>query len=107
MGIHEHERHVSNDADVSSPASCRVEPGVAIGPSCGEDVYVSVDGHILKFDDGQGPFFDDLTRQELPSLLVKAARRKELEYFQSKCVWKRVPIGEAHRVMGRPPVTVR
>jgi len=107
VGIHEHERHVSNDADVSSPASCRVEPGVVTDPSCGEDKYAIVDGHLLKFDDGQGPFFDDLTRQQLPSLLVKAARKKELEYFQSKCVWKRVPISESHRVMGRPPVTVR
>ena len=42
---------------------------------------VEMHGHILKFDDGEGPFYDDLTRQQLPTQLVKAARRKELDYF--------------------------
>ena len=40
------------------------------------DEHVAVDGHVLKFDSGEGPFFDDLTGQELPTALVKAARRK-------------------------------
>ena len=72
-----------------------------------DESYVEVDGHILRFDSGEGPFFDDLTKQELPPLLVKAARRKELQYFEDKHVWKRVPIAEALRVSGRSPVTVR
>ena len=39
-----------------------------------------------------GLFYDDLTKQLLPTDLVKAARRKELEYFKSKGVWRRVPL---------------
>ena len=79
----------------------------AIDPMELDNEHVEVDGHLFKFDDGQGPFFDDLTKQELPKLLVQAARRKELEYFESKSVWKRVPISEAHRIAGRAPITVR
>ena len=46
-------------------------------------------GEVLKFDNGEGPFFDDLTKQKLPTELVKLARRKELDYFEDKGVWKR------------------
>ena len=68
---------------------------------------IKYNGCVLKFDNGEGPFFDDLTKQELPTLLVKAARKKELDYFCSKCVWRKVPIAEAHRIAGRPPISVR
>ena len=68
---------------------------------------VEMHGHILKFDNGEGPFYDDLTKQQLPTQLVKAARRKELDYFESKNVWRRVPVSESHRCNGRPPITVR
>ena len=64
------------------------------------DNYYECDGHILKFDSGEGPFFDDLTQQELPRLLVKAARRKELDYFESKSVWRRVPLARRSRFGG-------
>ena len=50
---------------------------------------------------------DSLTKQQLPTDLVKIARRKELAYFESKEVWRRVPIAEAWKTSGRPPVTVR
>ena len=56
---------------------------------------IEIDGYAFRFDNGEGPFFDDLTGQELPTLLVKAARRKELAYSEEKHVWKRVPIGQA------------
>ena len=69
--------------------------------------FVEYDGHVLKFDNGEGPFFDDLTKQELSAPLVKAARKKELEYFEPKGVWKKVSIQEAWKVSGRPPMTVR
>ena len=36
--------------------------------------YAEIDGHVLKFDSGEGPFLDNLTKQELPELLVKPAR---------------------------------
>ena len=51
-----------------------------------DEEFVEINGHVLKFDDGEGPFFDDLTKQELSDLLVNAARRKELEYSKSKGV---------------------
>ena len=59
------------------------------------------------FDDAEGPFFDDLTQQQLPTKLVKAARRKELDKFESKNVWKLVSLTEAQRISGRLPITVR
>ena len=42
---------------------------------------------VLEFDTGEGEFFDDLTKHELPRHLVKATKRKELEYFDCK-TWK-------------------
>ena len=63
-------------------------------------------GQILKVDSGEGPFFDDLTQQQLPTALVKAALRKELDDFEMKSVWKRVPVQEAWKLSGRPPITV-
>ena len=38
---------------------------------------------------------------------MAAARAKELEYFESKGVWKVRPIEEARKRTGKPPVTVR
>ena len=67
---------------------------------------VEVNGHVLKFDNVEGPFFDDLTKQELPAPLVKAANRKELEYFDSKGVWRKVSIHEAWKISGRPSITI-
>ena len=32
---------------------------------------------------------------------------KELDYFESKNVWRRAPLSGAHRTSGRPPITVR
>ena len=56
----------------------------------------------------KGPFYDDLTKQQLPTQLVKAARWKELDnLFQTKNVWKRASLAEAQRISGRSPITVR
>ena len=68
--------------------------------------FVEYDGHVLKFNNGEGPFFDNRTKQELSAPLVKAARRKELEHFESKGVWKKMAMQEAWKVSGRPPITV-
>ena len=68
---------------------------------------VEMHGHILKFDDGEGPYYDDLTKQLLPTQLVKPARRKELDYFEAKNVWRRALVSEAYRINGRQPITVR
>ena len=72
-----------------------------------EEYCATKNGEVLKSDNGEGPFYDDLTKQQLPSELVKAARRKELDYFEMKNVWNRVPVQEAWKVSGRPPITVR
>ena len=42
--------------------------------------------------DGEQRYFDDLTQQLLPTDLVKAGRKKELDYFHDKEVWVKVPI---------------
>ena len=67
-----------------------------------------VDGAILQVQIENEPIFkDDLTGQLLPPELVRAARAKELEYFEAKRVWDKRPIAEARRVTGKPPITVR
>ena len=53
-----------------------------------EDIVETRHGQLLKFDSGEGPLFDDLTKQQLPTALVKAARKMELDYFEMKSVWK-------------------
>ena len=52
-------------------------------------------------------FRDDLTGQLLDPSLVKAARAKDLEYFDGKEVWELRPINECRRLTGKPPLTVR
>ena len=52
-------------------------------------------------------FVDDLTGLPLPPELCRAARQKELEYFESKGVWELWTINEARRRMGRSPISVR
>jgi hypothetical protein len=54
-----------------------------------------------------GRFRDDLTGQVLKDSLVIEARRKELEYFNSKHVWIKVPKAGARNSGGRSPISVR
>jgi hypothetical protein len=54
-----------------------------------------------------GAYKDDLTGQVLRDDLVKAARAVELQYFNSKGVWKRVPRSRARASTGRAPISVR
>ena len=54
-----------------------------------------------------GAFKDDLTGQVLRDDLVKESRAKELLYFHSKGVWRKVPRTWARRRSGRPPISVR
>ena len=42
-----------------------------------------------------GRFRDDITGQLLQDDLVSEARRKELEYFEQKCVWEKISRGKA------------
>ena len=72
---------------------CRI---VASGP-CVVGAKAYTDSHwrneerrarsVLKMSTRQMDFIDDLTGLQLPPDLCRAARRKELEYFESKGVW--------------------
>lgn len=70
----------------------------------GRHEYVEADEHnvILKFDSGEGLFFDDLAKQKLSIPLVTQARQKKLETSETKNSWKQVPISEVCRITGRP-----
>ena len=57
--------------------------------------------------DGADIYRDDLTGQLLDPKLVKAARQKELEFFEAKRVWCKKPIAEARQRTGKMPITVR
>ena len=78
---------------------------------CDMPVYklTDVDGAILhvRIGDDEPIYKDDLTGQLLPPELVRAARAKELEYFNAKEVWEKRPMGESRRVTGNPPISVR
>ena len=54
-----------------------------------------------------GRFRDDLTGQLLNDELVLQARRIELQFFNKKGVWRKVPLEEARRRTGRPPISTR
>ena len=54
-----------------------------------------------------GRFKDDLTRQVLKDELVHAARAKELAYFTSKGVWRKVSKAVARAKTGKSPISVR
>ncbi len=54
-----------------------------------------------------GKHRDDVTGQVLRDDLVKEARLKELEYFNTKGVWRKRPKGDALRRTGRQPISVR
>ena len=54
-----------------------------------------------------GRYKEDLTGQLLKDELVLKARRVELEYCNSKGVWRKVPRPNARATTGRPPVSLR
>ena len=54
-----------------------------------------------------GKFKDDITGQVLRDELVREARRVELDFFNKKGVWMKVPYEEARKRTGKPPITVR
>ena len=65
----------------------------------GEVLHVQVEGKKI--------FKDDPAGQPLDPKLMAAARAKELEYFESRGVWKMKTIEDARRQTGKPPATVR
>ncbi len=71
-------------------------------------LHVGLCDHILDVEiDGGVVYRDDLTGQVLDPKLVRAARQKELEFYESKSVWSLKAFEEARRRTGKPPVTVR
>ena len=54
-----------------------------------------------------GKYKDDLTGQVLKDALVLQARAVELEYFNSKGVWKKVFRNLARTASGKSPISVR
>ena len=65
------------------------------------------DDDIMKMEvQGEEVFRDHLTGQALCPELVRVARLKGLEYFESNAVWIKRPYSEARKVTGNPPITV-
>ena len=67
-------------------------------------VLEGVELHHIKADE---EFKDAITGQALDPGMVRAARRRELEYFAAKTVWKKVPRSDAQKYQGKPPITVK
>jgi hypothetical protein len=82
----------------SGMEKCEVAPVLQIGFS--DQLFE------LKIDD-ETIYRDDLTGQILDSTLVRAARKKELDFFESKGVWIKKAMDEARKRTGKPPITVR
>ena len=65
-------------------------------------------GSILKVQVGGDKTSREVAAgQLLDPELVKAARKKEMEYFDGRDVWVLRPTDECRRVTGKAPVTVR
>ena len=80
--------------------------GMQMIEESGDGMHVlAVEGRSAGGDAAE--YRDDLSGQALDSSLVKAAIKKELDYFESKQVWELVPKSEARRVTGKDPVSVR
>ena len=70
--------------------------------------YADEDPEVpLAVTDLHHKFTDSITGQPLNTDLVHAARKKELEYFAAKRVWRKVPRADAMRLQGKPPITVK
>ena len=80
VGIHESGSGCKRDRMEASTHPC----GSPHALDFSDGDYVEAYGQIFKLDNGQGPFYDDLTKQLLPALLVKEARKKEIDYFEMK-----------------------
>ena len=70
-------------------------------------VYEDVNDDVMKMQHDDDNFYDDITGQPLDASLVREARRRELEYFESKNVWKLCDVEQARKLTGRRPITVR
>ena len=74
--------------------------------ACVRIMHLEVEQEIF-LTEGEVKYRDSVTGQPLRAELVRAARRKELEYFVAKGVWRKAPRAEALRRQGKPPITVK
>ena len=68
------------------------------------------DVHLMACGHGQGysgKYKDALTGQALQDDLVVKARKVEVDFFESKGVWTKVPRQKAYEKSGRPPISAR
>ena len=73
IGMHEAEHGRNNEPSIDDGSAMLMQQEARYG--------MMAKGQILRSDSGEGPFYDDPTQQQLPTSLVKAARRKELDDF--------------------------
>ena len=57
--------------------------------------------------DNEPIFRDDLIGQVLDPVLVKAVRKKEVDFLEAKGVWVKKAVDEARRKTSKSPITVR
>ena len=92
VGMQEHNVSLTHDDDDDD---CGYNLDGSLNLCASEDVVETRYGQPLIFDSGEGPFFDDVTKQQLPTALIEAARKKELDYSEIKSFWKQVPVQDA------------
>ncbi len=101
-----HRLSLDETSSVPMPASPRNVSTAAAGEECdlldseGMAVWSVVTARTAQYKDA-------LTGQALDPEMVQAARRTELEYFNSKGVWTLRPWAEARARQGKPPVSVK
>ena len=69
-------------------------------------LHAGIGDHLLDVEiDGGMIYRVDLPGQILDTKLVREARQKELDFFNSKNVWALVAFEEARRMTGKPPLS--
>lgn len=81
--------------------TCRCDPALA-----GERVVpLAIKPTFVEWVEGK--FYDDLTGEELPPELVKAAKREEITEMYRRAVWSETDISKCHGRTRKPPIPVR
>ncbi len=102
--------------DMRPPANPRGMAGVSsergrVGVDAEDDIGDLLDSEgvqaFVNAVQATGKYRDSLTGQPLDDAMVEAARRKELEYFNSLPVWELRPWAEARERQGKPPISIK
>ena len=89
---------------VAEPAVTSTQAGIG---GCSSVTRGSDDGCVLAVGGRERQYVDDLTGTPLDGELVRAAIQKELDYFETKGVWKLEPVANARKLTGKEPISVR